>query len=192
MSPLSVFSGPYAFLARMGVFFLTLFVAIAFGFYEGWKWERPAVKVAQDKLTAFAAQVKTIGEEQTKTSAAKDAANQKAKEKVVNEYTNAIKIFTASWAADRTERDRLRKQLADSRSRPVPKVTVSSELSCDAASNAAISAAVSSSVAEARAAFDECRAAAYDFRDSAAQQLEQAERNTAALMCGVTWAKAIQ
>ena len=80
MSPLSVFSGPYAFLARMGVFFLTLFVAIAFGFYEGWKWERPAVKVAQDKLTAFAAQVKTIGDESAKTAAAKDAANQKDKE----------------------------------------------------------------------------------------------------------------
>ena len=80
MNPLSVFSGPYAFLARMGVFFLTLFIAIAFGFYEGWKWERPAVKVDQDKLTAFAAQVKTIGDESAKTAAAKDAANQKDKE----------------------------------------------------------------------------------------------------------------
>ena len=81
MNPLAIFTGPYAFLARMGVFFLTLFIAIAFGFYEGWKWERPAVKVAQDRLTAFATQVKTIGEESAKTAAAKDAANQQSKEK---------------------------------------------------------------------------------------------------------------
>ena len=186
MNPLSIFSGPYAFLARMGVFFLTLFVAIAFGFYEGWKWERPAVKVAQDKLTAFAAQIKTIGDESAKTAAAKDLAYQQSKEKADAEHTKDVATLAANWAA---EYDRLRKSAAASASRkPVPKVTVSTGLSCSAAANAAISAAVSTSIAGARAALDECESGARQFRDSVAQQLEQADRNTEALVCGVKWA----
>ena len=96
MSPLSIFSGPYAFLARMGVFFLTLFIAIAFGFYEGWKWERPAVKVAQEKLTTFTAQVKTLGETAQKAADARKLADQQAKE-----FTDA-KIAAVQAAADST------------------------------------------------------------------------------------------
>jgi len=186
MNPLSIFSGPYAFLARMGVFFLTLFVAIAFGFYEGWKWERPAVKVAQDKLTAFAAQIKTIGDESAKTAAAKDLAYQQSKEKADAEHTKDVATLAANWAA---EYDRLRKSAAASASRgPVPKVAVNSGLSCSTAAADRISAAVSESIAGARAALDECRNAAISFRDETARSLEQADRNTEALVCGVKWA----
>ena len=186
MSPLSIFSGPYAFLARMGVFFLTLFIAIAFGFYEGWKWERPAVKVAQDKLTAFAAQIKTIGDESAKTAAAKDLAYQQSKEKADAEHTKDVAILAANWAA---EYDRMRKQSANSAGRgQLRPVTVSTSLSCSTAAADRISAAVSESIAGARAALDECRNAAISFRDETARSLEQADRNTEALVCGVTWA----
>ena len=80
----------------MGVFFLTLFIAIAFGFYEGWKWERPAVKVAQDKLTTFTAQVKTLGQTAQKAADARKLADQQAKE------STDAKIAAVQAAADST------------------------------------------------------------------------------------------
>ena len=127
MSPLSIFSGPYAFLARMGVFFLTLFIAIAFGFYEGWKWERPAVKVAQDKLTTFTAQTKALGETAQKAADARKLADQQAKKDADNDHKADVAKLATAWAA---EYDRLRRQSANSAGRgQLRPVTVSTSLS---------------------------------------------------------------
>ena len=186
MSPLSLFTGPYAFLARMGVFFLTLFIAIAFGFYEGWKWERPAVKVAQDKLTTFTAQVKTLGETAQKATDARKLADQQAKKDADHDHQADVAKLATAWAA---EYDRLRKQSAShSGSGPASAVAVSSHLSCSAAANNQLSSAVSDYITAARSALAECRGAVDEFRSSVAQQLEQADRNTEALVCGVRWA----
>ena len=186
MNPLSIFSGPYAFLARMGVFFLTLFIAIAFGFYEGWKWERPAVKVAQDKLTTFTAQVKTLGQTAQKAADARKLADQQAKKEADNDHKADVAKLATAWAA---EYDRLRKQsAANTRRDAMRPVTVSTSLSCSTAAADSISAAVSESIAGARSALDECRNAAISFRDETARGFEQADRNTEALVCGVSWA----
>jgi len=186
VNPLSLFTGPYAMLARMGVFVLTLLISAAFGAYEMYKFEHAQVQVAQDKLTAFAAQIKTIGDESAKTAAAKDLAYQQSKEKADAEHTKDVATLAANWAA---EYDRLRKSAAASASRgPVPKVAVNSGLSCSTAAADRISAAVSESIAGARSALDECRNAAISFRDETARGFEQADRNTEALVCGVKWA----
>ena len=157
MSPLSIFSGPYAFLARMGVFFLTLFIAIAFGFYEGWKWERPAVKVAQDKLTTFTAQVKTLGETAQKAADARKLADQQAKE------STDAKIAAVQAAADSTI-GKLRHDLATRTSgRYLPAAPVASsrpDLTCY--DRAALESAIGAFIADARAIADSGTAATID------------------------------
>lgn len=139
-------------------------------------------------FTGFKDQVKALGEQAQKHADEVKAKDDKAKETADANHQKELDAVHAGWAATRADLAGVRKQLADTRGRPVPAVTIGAGLACDKASNDRISAAVSKYVEAARRSLDECRAAALDFRDSVAGQLEQADANTGALINGVEWA----
>jgi len=158
----------------------------AFCYVKGGEGPKAELAASRAQFAAFVAQTKALGETAQKAADARKLADQQAKKEADNDHQADVAKLATAWAA---EYDRLRKSAAASASRgPVPKVTVDTGLSCNAAAADRISAAVSESIAGARAALDECESGARQFRDSVAQQLEQADRNTEALVCGVKWA----
>ena len=168
-------------------------VALVIALYSGWiayearKGPVAALAAKTAQMDAFVAQTKALGETAQKAADARKLADQQAKKDADHDHQADVAKLATAWAA---EYDRLRRQSANSAGRgQLRPVTVSTSLSCSAAAADRISAAVSESIAGARSALDECESGARAFRDETARGFEQADRNTEALVCGVTWAE---
>ena len=158
----------------------------AFCYVKGGVAPRAELAASKAQFAAFVAQTKALGETAQKAADARKLADQQAKKDADNVHEADVAKLATAWAA---EYDGLRKQSANSAGRgQLRPVTVSTSLSCSTAAADRISAAVSESIAGARSALDECESGARAFRDETARGFEQADRNTEALVCGVTWA----